>query len=302
MLDTRRPFTRADALAAGISAKALRGSRFRRIFTGVYVDARVSDHPLVRASAAVLVSDGSVASHTTAARVYELPVPSESMEHVTVSMAAQRASRSGVRCHVGTVVGVRSVQGVPVSAPLDVFVQLAGMLSLVDLVVVGDAMVRRALATPAELRARCASVTEAHIVLARRAADLVRDRVDSPMETRLRLLLVLAGLPEPEVNRKIRDAHGVVLMRLDLSYPAVKVAVEYDGRQHAEDKGQWNRDLDRREDLDDEEWRILVVTRKGIYVEPARTIERVFTLLRKRGLPGLPPRPRDDWRQHFAHR
>ena len=36
--------------------------------------------------------------------------------------------------------------------------------------------------------------------LARRAARFVRDGVDSAMETRLRMLLVLAGLPAPEVN------------------------------------------------------------------------------------------------------
>ncbi|HET7690695.1 MAG TPA: DUF559 domain-containing protein [Nocardioidaceae bacterium] len=122
------------------------------------------------------------------------------------------------------------------------------------------------------------------------------------METRLRLLLVLAGLPEPEVNREIVDRHGVAVMRLDLSYPDVRVAVEYDGRQHAEDERQWNRDLGRREELDDSDWRILVITRKGIFVEPARTIERVFRLLRTRGMPGLPLRPSDDWRLHFSVR
>ena len=40
--------------------------------------------------------------------------------------------------------------------------------------------------------------------LARRAASLAREGVDSPQETRLRLLLVLAGLPEPRVNVIIR--------------------------------------------------------------------------------------------------
>ena len=40
--------------------------------------------------------------------------------------------------------------------------------------------------------------------LARRAASLAREGVDSPQETRLRLLLVLAGLPEPRVNLIIR--------------------------------------------------------------------------------------------------
>ncbi|MGI8888357.1 MAG: hypothetical protein ACR2GB_05220, partial [Nocardioidaceae bacterium] len=36
-LDTRRPFTRADAVSAGISGQLFRGSQFRRIFRGVYI-------------------------------------------------------------------------------------------------------------------------------------------------------------------------------------------------------------------------------------------------------------------------
>ena len=47
-LETRRPFTRADALAAGIPARDFRGSKFRRILHGVYIDAHVPDHPLIR--------------------------------------------------------------------------------------------------------------------------------------------------------------------------------------------------------------------------------------------------------------
>jgi len=48
----------------------------------------------------------------------------------------------------------------------------------------------------------------------------VRIGVDSPLETRLRLLIVLAGLPEPKVNHQLRDQHGDVVMRFDLSYPS----------------------------------------------------------------------------------
>jgi very-short-patch-repair endonuclease len=122
------------------------------------------------------------------------------------------------------------------------------------------------------------------------------------METRLRLLIVLAGLPEPKVNHKIRDEHGRVLVRLDLSYPELRLIVEYDGRQHAEDTDQWNRDLDRREYFDDEEWRILVVTAKGIFREPERTLHRVRRALVKRGCRQVPRRLDDAWRRHFPGR
>jgi very-short-patch-repair endonuclease len=119
------------------------------------------------------------------------------------------------------------------------------------------------------------------------------------METRLRMLLVLAGLPEPQVNLRLRDEHGTVFLRLDLAYPEVRVAVEYDGRQHAERAEQWQRDLDRREDLDADRWRLIVVTSKGIYREPERTLQRVWSALAERGYRPLPPIG-DGWRPHFG--
>jgi hypothetical protein len=82
---------------------------------------------------------------------------------------------------------------------------------------------------------------------ARRAASLVRADVDSPMERRIRLLIVFAGLPEPQVNFILRIADGEWGWRFDLCYPEYKLIIEYDGRQHAFDSGEWIHDLKRRE-------------------------------------------------------
>ncbi len=301
--ETRRPFTRADALAAGISAKMLRGSRFRRIFRGVYVEARVPDHPLVRARAALLLHPADAfVSHVTAARVRGLPVPVHPDEHVTVSSAQDRRTRPGLRCHVGAAEAVTTVAGVRVSSAAGMFVELASLLSLVDLVVVGDALVRHGTVDLRTLRAHCDASRERHASAARRAAALVREEVDSPMETRLRLLIVLAGLPEPEVNVKVRNDAGVVVRRFDLSYPSVRLVVEYDGRQHVEVQASWRSDLDRREELDDGGWRLIVVTSDGIYRDPARTVARVHRALRACGHPAVPTRPADAWRPFFPGR
>ena len=48
------------------------------------------------------------------------------------------------------------------------------------------------------------------MALARRAAGLVRARVDSPGETKLRLCLVLAGLPEPRCNITLGTDDGPI--------------------------------------------------------------------------------------------
>lgn len=303
-LDTRRPFTRADAVRAGIDPKILRTSRFRRIFRGVFIDAKVPDSPFVRAEAALLLHPpGAFVSHSTAALLYGLPVPTDPLTHVTVRRTRDRRRRPEIRNHV--TIGdpaVATRRGLKISHPFRMFIELAGVLALVDLVVLGDALVRLGNIEPDELVEACRRSTEHHAATALRAARFVRAEVDSPMETRLRMLIVLAGLPEPKVNHKIRDEYGNILRRLDLSYPHLRLIVEYDGRQHVEREANWEGDLDRREEFDEDGWRILIVTSKGIYQEPERTVARVHRALRARGCRDLPRRLSDDWRAHFPGR
>ena len=52
------------------------------------------------------------------------------------------------------------------------------------------------------------------------------------METRLRMLLVLAGLPRPEIQVSIYDDEGRFLGRPDLLYRDQRLALEYDGGNH----------------------------------------------------------------------
>lgn len=300
-LDVRRPFKRSDALAAGITPKMLRGSRFRRLFRGVYIDSRVPvDDPIRTVAALLLHTPSAFASHFSAARHLRLPVPHAAEEHVSVFEQKDRRSQRGLRSHLApSCVRVTKVRGVRVSSAVDTFLALAPVLSMVDLVIVGDALVRLGLATERELRARAENSHERGAIRARTAAALVRRGVDSPMETRLRLLIVLAGLPEPEVNRILRDAGGDWVIRMDLSYPWLKLMIEYDGRQHAHDVGQWNRDLERREELDRLGWRLLVVTAKGIFRHPDQTLLRLHSALRDHGCTDLPSRLSDEWRRHF---
>lgn len=298
-LDLTRPFRRADALAAGITRSELAGPMFRRIFTSVYVGSRVPPHPLERVAAALLIHPATAfASHTSAARVYGVPLPDGLVdEHVSVARPQDRRPREGLRPHLARP-GVRVIRrhGLRVSAPEQVFVELAGTLNLVDLVVVGDYLAYKKWVTPEQLIA-CADAS-GH-PLARRAARLVRREVESPMESRLRMLIVLAGLPEPEVNFKILRPDGSIRYRFDLSWPDLRLAVEYDGRQHRADNKQWDHDLERDEWLDDVKWKRVPVFSWGIYKRPDQTLARVLKRLRERGCPDLPRRLDDEWRLYF---
>lgn len=202
--------------------------------------------------------------------------------------------------HVAPTNETRVVHGMRVSTPVRLFAELAGDLSLVDLVVLGDQLVRRGLTSPAELRRRAQRERGERGRLARRAAALVRAGVDSPMETRVRLLILLAGIPEPLVNHPVRDERGDVIRRFDLYWPEAGLVVEYDGRVHIEREQQWVRDLRRREGDENAGLRVLVFVSSDVFRTPGETVRRVFEVLRSRGCPGLPSRPRDEWRTYFG--
>ncbi|WP_182377233.1 hypothetical protein [Nocardioides sp. WS12] len=192
-IDVRQPFTREQALAAGITPRQLRSQRYRRLLTGIYVAADVEVTPALLARAALLpFGDAARGSHSTAARAWRLPVPIDPDEHVTVPTAAARRSRAGVRCHVDPSGRSVIVDGIRVSALPETFIELAQKLPLVDLVVVGDAMVRRMIGLD-ELRQHCAEACGPGAAQARAALAFVRSRVDSPMESRLRMAGALPG-------------------------------------------------------------------------------------------------------------
>jgi len=293
VLEVRRPFLRSTALAAGVSPSTLKGPRFRRVFTGVYIDAAVTMTPAVRVAAALaLHPPGAYASHASAARLYGVPLPTLPDEHVSVATAADRRRRFGIRSRVAPPgAKVVTVGGLRASSPAQTFTELGELLGLVDLVVAGDHLVRRGRVTVEQLR-RTATGRAA------RAAAYVREQVDSPMETRLRMLLVLAGLPEPVVNHIVLDAAGRVLYRFDLSYPELRILVEYDGRQHRADLDQWDHDTDRKDWLDAQGWLHVPVFSRGIYRDPAKTVARVEAALRSRG-GSVPRQLSEEWRAHF---
>lgn len=285
-IDLSRPFSREQAIAAGITDKQLRSRRFRRLLRDVYVatDGPPDPHQRVRAALAVH-PDGARASHLSAADLWGVPVPHDPRAHVSVVRARDRRWRPGVVPHLSPPRVVPVLRdGVPTSPPARLLVELALVLGPVDLVVAADALLREARTPRDELRATLQRSRAYGSAAALTALGLARDRVDSAMETRLRLLLHLAGLPEPVVNYEVRTVDGRLLFRLDLAWPQWKVAVEYDGRHHVERVEQWNGDLRREAHLREVEgWSILKVVSAGVYGEPAVTVARVAEALRRRG-------------------
>ncbi|WP_154674015.1 hypothetical protein [Nakamurella lactea] len=177
------------------------------------------------------------------------------------------------------------------------FLDLAPLLDLVDLVIFGDSLVQAESTTLAELRTATEEWRGSAAARARQAARMVRADVESPMETRLRLLIVLAGLPEPTVNHRLCAPDGTLVCRLDLAYVEHRLGVEYDGRHHAESPDQWRRDVRRREYLDGRSWRLVVVIGQDFFADPADILRRVCDAARSVGMPM--PEPKNVWRRYF---
>jgi very-short-patch-repair endonuclease len=104
------------------------------------------------------------------------------------------------------------------------------------------------------------------------------------------------------VNLIIRGRDGSWHRRYDLAYEHLRLIIEYDGRQHAEDSRQWLTDIFRREELDQLRWRLVIVTSEGVYQEPLRTLQRVRDALLECGGIGIRRTFKPEWRLHFPAR
>lgn len=104
------------------------------------------------------------------------------------------------------------------------------------------------------------------------ALKLVRENTDSFPETLLRLTLMQHGLPCPQVNYCLELSSGIESrgeqLFLDLAYPQARVAVEYDGQQHA---WQWNHDRRRLKTIGDAHWAHVAVRGEDLRSEESRS-------------------------------
>lgn len=276
-LDSRRPFRRAEALAAGLTVRELTGPRFQKVFHGVYVAAGVRLTDLERARAALMIFPTAFASHATAARIWGAVLPDDQQVHISVAPDKVRSRRRGISAHqTCDESDLVAHRGIRVSTPARCFCELAtDGVGLVALVVADDSLVKSGAVTPPELIAAADNWPGRRAAVASRAARLVREEVDSPMESRLRMLIVLSGLPEPTVNFVIRHQNGVWRLRFDLCYRDLRLIIEYDGDHHAVDPRQRSRDLERREEIGNMGYRIVVIQKHQFYEQPDQVLQRI---------------------------
>ena len=106
---------------------------------------------------------------------------------------------------------------------------------------------------------------------------------ESRRETQLRLAIVRAGLPEPELNQVIYSKTGERIGRADKVYRRYKLIVEYDGQQHRTDSVQYDRDMTRTEEFIRADWFPLKIRKEQMRNGAVEATRRVERALRERG-------------------
>lgn len=276
-----RPFSRQEALARGLTPRRLRAQDLWTPTPGV----RTVELPLTlldraRAFAVVAPSDFAFA-HATAARLHGMPLPHDLEEdpfiHIVTRTADNRVRRMEVVGHRGLETRrVVEIAGLPVVSPADTWVDLGEYVGpgrpvgLDDIIAAGDAaanLERSVESLGLALRGR---VRPRGKVTLDYALPNVRLGSRSAMETRSRLMVVRAGLPEPEMNLELYSPSGKWLGMGDLGWKEQRVVGEYQGVQfHSRERDRRHDDL-RRIRIEKGDWRYLEILSADVFEERAR--------------------------------
>ncbi|GAA3038896.1 hypothetical protein GCM10010462_27050 [Microbacterium dextranolyticum] len=313
-------FTCAEALAQGVSRRRLRAGDLETPFRGARLirsepdpfdapggvpyaqDRAIGSELLRRASAYSAVAPaGILFVGAVAFAAHGLPLRSEwkcAALTVGVHPPAHAARAQGVR---GVKISRRLVRvvdvgGLPVADAVSAWALSGVSLDLDALTVIGDAIVRvprdaYGRACPEAQHATIDDLRAAALVPWRRGRENLLDAIElirvgsmSPLETRFRLAAARAGLPEPELDVEIFDRHGARIGISDAVYRGHRVVVEIEGRQHALNERQWNRDLDKYAALAAAGWEVVRITARHLDGDRPRAVEIVRDALARHPL------------------
>lgn len=251
---------------------------------GVYVSRSAELDLLTRCRAWVLVLPEDTAfSHATAAELLDAPVVPSPLPHVALTPRRVLPQWTGVVVH-GRRLQPRDVvahAGLRVTSGAQTFLDLAPTTWPADLVAIGDSLLRSGHMSVESLTERLARADRVRgVVRARACAPLLSGNAMSRPESLMRYWLATSDLPTPQAQIPIQDRWGVVRAHADLGFEEWKVALEYEGRQHADD-GQFGRDIDRYSLMAADGWVTLRFARQ--HLRSSVVVDRTRRTLLSRG-------------------
>ena len=231
----RGHFTVKEAQEAGLKRWHLQGASWSRLVRGSYVWIG-ADSTIVRLEAAWDRLPAQAAfSGRTAAWLHGIDVAACDPIEAIVPRSAGVSARAGISLHRALlddrdVIVLRGMR--TTTMPRTVF-DICTRLKLTEAVVVVDAALHDRRVTLGQLL----SWADAHtgrkgVTKLRQVLRYAEPKAESAMESRLRMVIVLGGLPRPKAQVSIRDANGRIIGRPDLYYEEARLGIEYDGGTH----------------------------------------------------------------------
>lgn len=275
-----QPFTPRIAKAWGLTPAQVYAMNLVSPVRGVWAADPV-DSLVGRCAAISLVVECHAFSHLTAARLHGLPLPmaldGDDSIHVIRDARAGAIRRPGIIGHRGLRSRkVVTIGALPVTSPADTWVDMGELirpgipLGLDDLVVMGDAVATELGSVEPLREALEARVGPRGKLTLLEALTWIRVGSESPGETRTRLVLVRARLPEPELNQPIVAAGDRWLGRPDMRWLAQRALLEYQGREFHDSDEQRAQDKARFQRFGDDGWSVIEVWDDDVNTDAAR--------------------------------
>jgi hypothetical protein len=256
----RGPFLGAEAVEQGLLRKHQLRSRYTALFPGVYLPIGVQPTFRQRAEAAWLWSRrGGVLSGLTAARLHGAKWVDENLP--VELMWSNGRPPAGIRIHIDRLQdrerGLRA--SLPVTTAQRTAYDLGRRGRIADAVARLDALGNATGVSANEV----ADIARSHrgargLRQLSQVLDLYDGGAESPRETWLRLLVVNAGFPRPQTQIPV-VVNGRTKYYLDMGWPELKLAIEYEGDHHRTDRVRFARDIARLEELVALGWTVIRV-------------------------------------------
>ncbi|UXA14236.1 DUF559 domain-containing protein [Mycobacterium sp. SMC-8] len=272
------PFLGSAAVRNGRLTRRGLARHYRAIFRDVYLPKDVEVTARIKAEGAWLAT-GAVLGGMSAAAVFgtkwiDATAPAEIVR-------PDRHSAAGIVAHSWHLAAEETclVAGVDATTPARTAFDIGRTRPPDQAIPVIDALMNATRVSAAEIAAVAAAHPGARGVAGiPRLLDLVDGGAESPQESRVRLVLVRGGLPRPKTQIVFKDLR----IRVDMGWREWKVAVEYDGVQHWNDRSQRSWDIDRLALLEAAGWAVIRVS-SDMLRRPEVIVERVRAKLIERG-------------------
>lgn len=279
-------FSRRQALELGVPSatisRRLRARLWIPSYPGVYVIAG-SEPSWARDVSVGLLAAGSraVVSHLAGGALLEFPGFPQIPPEFSIPRASAPPRHMTVhRPHELARVDITTVKGFPVTTAARTLIDVADIVDTAVLEEALDDALRRGLVsvpflrrrlTALGTRGRAGSAVLQRLIAAR--SDL-SEIPQSVFESRLLRILRRAGLPQPEIQYRLRDGARLVAV-LDFAFPFARVAIEADGYRWHSGRQRWAKDLARRNAITALGWRVIHIVwadldRPDVIVEMVR--------------------------------